>query len=57
MADLARRYLTECLAVARADDAHLGDGVVDEIIGLLANSPPDITTSMLTDREANRRLE
>jgi 2-dehydropantoate 2-reductase len=57
VADLARRYLTECLAVARADGADLGDGVVDEIIGLLANSPPDITTSMLTDREANRRLE
>lgn len=54
---LARRYLTECLAVARAEGADLGDGVVDEIIGLLADSPPDITTSMLTDREADRRLE
>jgi 2-dehydropantoate 2-reductase len=54
---LARRYLAECLAVARADGANLDDGVIDEIVDLLAQSPPDVTTSMLTDREANRPLE
>lgn len=54
---LARRYLAECLAVARADGATLGDGVADEILGMLRQSPPDITTSMLTDREAHRPLE
>jgi 2-dehydropantoate 2-reductase len=57
VAALARRYLTECLAVARADGANLGDGVVDEIVDQLAQAPPDVTTSMLTDREANRPLE
>jgi 2-dehydropantoate 2-reductase len=57
VADLARRYLTECLAVARADGATLGDGVVDEIVDMLAASPPDVTTSMLTDRQAGRALE
>jgi 2-dehydropantoate 2-reductase len=57
VAALARRYLAECLAVARADGANLGDGVIDEIVDLLAQGPPDITTSMLTDREANRPLE
>jgi 2-dehydropantoate 2-reductase len=57
VAALARRYLAECLAVARADGANLDDGVVDEIVDLLAQSPPDITTSMLTDREANKPLE
>jgi 2-dehydropantoate 2-reductase len=57
VAALARRYLAECLAVARADGANLGDGVVDEIVDLLAQAPPDITTSMLTDREANKPLE
>ena len=56
-AALARHYVAECLAVARADGANLGDEVVDEIVGLLAKSPPDVTTSMLTDREANRPLE
>jgi 2-dehydropantoate 2-reductase len=57
VAALARRYLAECLAVARADGANLGDGVIDEIVDLLAQAPPDITTSMLTDREANKPLE
>ncbi|MBO0676583.1 oxidoreductase [Mycolicibacterium sp. S2-37] len=57
IAALGRRYLAECLAVARADGASLGDEVIDEVIGLLAGGPPDITTSMLTDREAGRALE
>jgi 2-dehydropantoate 2-reductase len=57
VAALARRYLTECLAVARADGANLGDGVIDEIVDLLAKAPPDVTTSMLTDRIGNRPLE
>ena len=57
VAALARRYLAECLAVARADGANLGDGVADEIVGMLRQAPPDITTSMLTDREAHRPLE
>jgi 2-dehydropantoate 2-reductase len=57
VATLGRRYLAECLAVARAEGANLGDEVIDEIIGMLAQAPPDITTSMLTDREAGRPLE
>jgi 2-dehydropantoate 2-reductase len=57
VAALGRRYLAECLAVARAEGANLGDGVIDEIVDMLAQAPPDITTSMLTDREANRPLE
>ncbi len=57
VAALARRYLAECLSVARADGANLGDAVVDEILGLLSQSPPDVTTSMLTDREADKPLE
>jgi 2-dehydropantoate 2-reductase len=57
VAALARDYLRECLAVARAEGAHLGDDVIDEIIDMLAQAPPDITTSMLTDREADRPLE
>jgi 2-dehydropantoate 2-reductase len=57
VAALGRRYLAECLAVARADGANLDDGVTDEIVDLLAKAPPDVTTSMLTDRVANRPLE
>jgi 2-dehydropantoate 2-reductase len=57
VAGLGRRYLAECLAVARAESANLGDEVIDEIVDFLAEAPPDLTTSMLTDREANRPLE
>lgn len=57
VAALARRYLAECLAVARADGAGLGDEVVDEIVGMLAAAPEDLTTSMLTDHKAGRPLE
>jgi 2-dehydropantoate 2-reductase len=57
VAALGRRYLAECLAVARSDGANLSDGVIDEIVDMLAQAPPDITTSMLTDRQADRALE
>ncbi len=57
VAALSRRYLAECLAVARAEGANLGDDVIDEIVGMFAKAPEDMTTSMLTDREAHRPLE
>ncbi|WP_073693661.1 oxidoreductase [Mycobacterium sp. ST-F2] len=57
VAALARRYLTECLAVARAEGATLPDGVVDEITGMLEQAPADMATSMLIDRQADRTLE
>ncbi|MBJ7338521.1 oxidoreductase [Mycolicibacterium sp.] len=57
VADLGRAYLAECLAVARAEGADLGDGVVEEIVGMFAGMPEDLTTSILTDRELGRPLE
>ena len=57
VAALSRRYLAECLAVARAEGASLGDEVIDDISDMFAKAPEDMTTSMLTDREAHRRLE
>jgi 2-dehydropantoate 2-reductase len=57
VASLARRYLEECLAVARADGATLGDEVIEETMSMFSQVPADITTSMLTDREARRPLE
>lgn len=57
IAALSRRYLAECLGVAREEGANLGDDVIDAIIDQFAKGPEDITTSMLTDREAHRRLE
>jgi 2-dehydropantoate 2-reductase len=57
VAGLSRRYLAECLAVARAEGAHLPDEVVTEIIDGFGSYPADMSTSMLADREANRSLE
>lgn len=54
---LARRYLAECLAVARAEGAALPDTVIDEMAEMFGAGPEDLTTSMLTDAEARRRLE
>ncbi|MGV9797243.1 oxidoreductase [Mycobacterium sp. NPDC003449] len=56
-AALARSYLAECLTVARAEGARLGDDVLNEMATMLVELPQDMTTSMLTDRELGRPLE
>jgi 2-dehydropantoate 2-reductase len=57
VAALSRRYVAECLAVARAEGARLADDVVDELVGLFRQAPADMGTSILADRENHRRLE
>jgi 2-dehydropantoate 2-reductase len=57
VATLARAYLAECLAVAQAEGAALGNEVVDEMADMFSHAPEDMTTSMLSDREAHRPLE
>jgi 2-dehydropantoate 2-reductase len=57
VADLSRRYLAECLAVARAEGARLPDDVVDQLAGLFRHAPEDMGTSILTDRENHREME
>lgn len=57
VASLARDYLAECLAVARAEGANLGDEVIEETMRLCTGVPEDMTTSILTDRELGRPLE
>ena len=57
VATLSRAYLAECLAVARAEGADLGEEVIDEMAGMFTQAPEDMTTSMLSDREAHRPLE
>jgi 2-dehydropantoate 2-reductase len=57
VAALSRRYLAECLAVARAEGARLPDDVVDELVNLFRQTPEDMGTSILADRESNRRME
>lgn len=54
---LALAYLRECLEVARAAGAKLGDDVPQEIVDGFHGFPPDLGTSILADRQGNRPLE
>lgn len=55
--ELALAYLRECLEVARAAGAKLGDNVPREIVDGFHRYPPDLGSSILADRGANRPLE
>ncbi|CAB3731439.1 oxidoreductase [Achromobacter piechaudii] len=57
IAELSLAYLQECLAVARAEGARLGDETPQEILAKFQASPADLSSSILTDREAGRPLE
>ena len=57
IAELGLEYLRECLAVARAEGADLGDEVPQQIIDAFRGYPPDMGTSILADRQAGRPLE
>ncbi|NIE81729.1 oxidoreductase [Asaia sp. As-1742] len=57
IARLTLAYLRECLAVAHAEGAELGDEVPQAILDKFQASPSDMSTSILTDREAGRPLE
>ncbi len=54
---LSLALLQECLAVARAEGAALGDEVPQEILAWFHRAPTDLSTSILTDRQAGRPLE
>ncbi|MBD1554462.1 oxidoreductase [Pseudomonas typographi] len=54
---LALAYLRECLEVARAQGATLGDEVPQQIVEGFQSSPADLGTSILADRQAGRPLE
>lgn len=54
---LALAYLRECLAVARAEGAVLGDEVPQEIVDKFHALPADMGTSILADRQAGQPLE
>lgn len=57
LAELSRRYVAECLAVARAEGARLGDQTVDQLVDSFRRAPEDMGTSILADRENHRRME
>jgi 2-dehydropantoate 2-reductase len=55
--ELSLAYLRECLEVARAEGAVLGDEVPQEIVNKFHGLPADMGTSILADRQAGRPLE
>jgi 2-dehydropantoate 2-reductase len=55
--ELSLAYLRECLEVARAEGAILGDDVPQAIVDGFRSSPADLGTSILADRQAGRPLE
>ncbi|MGV2862320.1 oxidoreductase [Achromobacter sp. AGC39] len=57
IATLAIAYLQECLSVARAEGAQLGDETPQEILAKFQAAPADMGTSILADRQAGRPLE
>lgn len=57
VAELGRRYVAECLAVARAEGARLGDDVVDGMVESFRVVAEDMGTSILADRVHGRRME
>ncbi len=57
VAELTRAYLRECLAVSRMEGAVLDDDIPDAILARFQSFPADMSTSILTDREAGRPLE
>lgn len=56
-AALCLHYLRECLTVARAEGANLGDDVPQQILAGFQANPVDMGTSILADRTAARPLE
>jgi 2-dehydropantoate 2-reductase len=54
---LSGRLAREVAAVARAEGADLPDEAADAVVAELAALPPDVGTSILFDRLANRPLE
>lgn len=54
---LAFAYLQEGLKVARAAGTRLDESVAQEIVAGFHRAPPDLSTSILTDREAGLPLE
>jgi 2-dehydropantoate 2-reductase len=57
VAELSRRYVAECLAVARAEGARLPDDVIDGLVDMFRAAPKDMGTSILADAEGGRRME
>ena len=55
--EAARQIVRECIAVGRAEGAHLGDEVAEAVLTAYRASPPDSVNSLHGDRLAGRPME
>jgi 2-dehydropantoate 2-reductase len=57
MSEVARQMVAECVAVGRAEGAHLDGATVREVLDAYRAQPLDSVNSMLADRLAGRTME
>lgn len=57
MRRVALQVVAECAAVARAEGAHIDEGIGEEVLALYSKHPADSVNSLLADRLAGRRME
>jgi 2-dehydropantoate 2-reductase len=57
MAEIARQMVAECVAVGRAEGAHLGKDTPQRVLDGYREQPRDSINSMLADRLAGRPME
>jgi 2-dehydropantoate 2-reductase len=56
-AQLALDIVAECIAVGRAEGAHLDDSVGEQVLAMYRAQPADSVNSLLADRLAGRPME
>ncbi len=57
MGEVALQIIRECIAVARAEGAKLGDEVAEDVLRASRAAPPDSFNSIYADRMAGRPME
>ena len=57
VADVMRGLVHECIAVGRAEGAHLPDAIADEVVARYRAQPADAMNSIQADRQNGRRTE
>jgi 2-dehydropantoate 2-reductase len=57
MNHVALEMVAECVAVGRAEGAHLDDGLPEQVMAMYRAQPPDSVNSLLADRLAGRQME
>jgi len=57
MGRVAMEMVAECVAVGRAEGAHLDDNLPEQVIAMYRAQPADSVNSLLADRLAGRQME